>query len=172
VGKITIVGKGTGWEDAPLTGETWGITQLILRRNVSRVIDMNDYSLWGDKEAREAEESRRRAAELKVPYVDLSNYPLAEVIADFNTDYFSNTVDYTLALAIHEGFMEIDLYGVNMSNPGEYAYQKPGVEFWIGMAMGRGVNVRTFGDHSTILKTRDGKLYGYGTPQKGRQNGN
>jgi hypothetical protein len=162
--KVAIIGKARGWEDAPCEGETWGITQLILRRDVSRVIDMNDYSLWGKREAQEAIRARNRARELNVLYVDLESYPLKEVVSFFGTDYFSNTVDYALALAVFEGFTQIDLYGVNMTAGTEYIWQKPGIEFWVGMAKGRGVEVNVCGN---ILKTVDRKLYGYGTLQKG-----
>jgi hypothetical protein len=96
----------------------------------------------------------------------LGSYPIDEVIRYFGTDYFTNTVDYAIALAIYRKFTGIGLYGVNMSNATEYAYQKPGVEFWIGQAMGRGIKVTVHGNLSTILKTRDGLLYGYGIPQR------
>jgi hypothetical protein len=162
--KVTILGKGEGWADAPEDGIRWGICQT-LRANVSRIIDMNDYSLWGDLEAYANNLSRKRAAKNSVPYVDLTNYPLDHIVKFFGTDYFSNTVDYALALAIYEGFTEIDLYGVNMSYGGEYFWEKPGVEFWVGMALGRGIKVTVHGEKSTIMKTRDGLLYGYGTPQ-------
>ena len=168
--KVTIIGKGKGWEDAPTEGESWGITQLILRRPVSRVIDMNDYSLWGEAEARDAKAARQKASEMAVPYIDLKNYPIEAVIDRFNTDYFSNTVDYAIALALLEGFNEIDLYGVNLMHFTEYVYLKAGVEYWIGRAQGMGVKVSAFGD-SSVLKTRDGKMYGYGTKQERSQYG-
>jgi hypothetical protein len=163
--KVVIIGKGSGWEDAPHKGECWGITQLLLRRPVTRVIDMNDYSLWGEQEAREAQQARAKAADNGIPYIDLKTYPLDGIMEFFHTDYFSNTVDYAIALALYEQFTEIDLYGVNMANPGEYSYQKPGVDFWCGMSKGMGVSVRSFGRMSTIMQTQDAKLYGYGYPQ-------
>jgi hypothetical protein len=43
----------------------------------------------------------------------------------------------------------------------EYAHQKPSVEFWVGFAMGRGVKVEVHGQKSSILKTRNGLMYGY-----------
>lgn len=165
--KVTVIGKGRGWEDAPLSGENWGITQLILRRPVTRVIDMNDYSLWGPDEARDAEKAKERALEDGVPYIDLETYPIEAVIDRFGTDYFSNSVDYAIALALLEGFTEIDLYGVNLMHLTEYIYLKAGVEYWIGRAHGMGVTVRAFGN-SSVLKTKDGKLYGYGTMQRER----
>jgi hypothetical protein len=163
---ISIVGKGSGFEDAPCEGEVWGITQVILSVPVSMVIDMNDYSLWGEQEAEDARAARLLAGKLRIPCIDRGNYPLKDIIDYFNVDYFSNTVDYALALAIFKGATEINLYGVNMKNETEYAYQKPGVEFWVGMAMGKGIKVIPHGEHTTILKTRDGLLYGYGTPQR------
>lgn len=165
--KVTIVGKGHGCADAPLEGETWGVCQCLRRKIFTMIIDMNDYSLWGKSEATADKLSRQAAKKNNVPYCDLTNYPLQEVISYFGVDYFTNTIDYALALAIYKGFTEIDLYGVNMAFGSEYEYEKPGVEFWIGQAMGRGIKVTNHSKASTILKTRDGLLYGYGTPQKG-----
>jgi hypothetical protein len=163
VKQVTIIGKGAGWQDAPMVGETWGITQLILRRPVSMVIDMNVYDdgRWGDEQAREADAARQYCLDHAIPYIDLATYPIDDIIGHFGTDYFTNTVDYALALAIYRGYRAIDMYGVNMATFGEYAYQKPGVEFWTGMAMGRGIKVNVHGSLSVILKSRDGLLYGY-----------
>jgi hypothetical protein len=174
---LTIIGKGSGWENAPAVSreaDCWGITQLILRRPVDLVIDMNVYDdgRWGEQARRDAENARLKAKQLNVPYIDLATYPLDEIIAHFKTDYFGSTVDYALALAIYRGYEVMNLYGVNLANPGEYAYQKPSAEFWLGMAMGRGIKVTIHGDHSSLMKTRDRKLYGYDTKQKGLINGN
>ena len=166
--RVNIIGKGRGWEDAPLDEYSWGITQLILRRPVDRVIDMNDYTLWGPVEADEADQAKTLAAERGVEYIDRSNYPLIDVIEFFDTDYFSNTVDYAIALALIEGYGEIRLYGVNMEVGSEYYFEKAGVEFWVGMAMGRGVKVVVHGQHSTIMRTKDGLLYGFGNSQRER----
>jgi hypothetical protein len=163
--KLIIIGKGRGWENAPYDAETWGITQLILQRPVDLVIDMNDYTLWGTKEAEEASLARSLAMMSCVRYIDRDNYELKEIINHFKTNYFTNTVDYALALAIYKGYKDIHLYGVNLELDGEYAYQKPGCEFWIGQAMGRGCDVHIHGEYSSLLKTQDGRLYGYGTPQ-------
>ena len=162
---MNIIGKGKGWEDAPMDGESWGITQLILRRPVNKVIDMNDYSLWGEREAKEAELAKQEALRLGVEYVDLYSYPLSYVMERFKTDYFSSTVDYAIALALFEGHREIDLYGVNMANTGEYAYQKPGADFWCGVAKGMGVDLNVHGAMSSLMRTKDNLLYGYGIKQ-------
>jgi hypothetical protein len=163
--KVSIIGKGLGWENAPVTECDWGITQLNLRRPVTRVIDMNDYSLWGEREAADAKLSRLLAEKGNIPYVDLGSYPLKEIMDEFDTDYFSSTVDYVLALAIYEGFKEIHLYGCSMILGSEYSYQKPGMDFWCGMAKGRGVKVVVHGKEATAMRTQDQLMYGYGFPQ-------
>ena len=163
--KINIIGKGDGWESAPLEN-SWGATQLILRRPVSMVVDMNDYSnnRWGVEESLEAEASKSEAKRLGIPYIGLHNYPLQEVIEFFGDDYFSNTIDYMIALAIYKGATEIDIYGVNMLGD-QYLFEKPGVEYWRGQAMGRGIKVTVHGKQSLVGKTPDGLLYGYDVPQ-------
>ena len=167
--KVTIVGKGKGWLDAPFDqSPLWGITQLILHRPCDLVIDMNVYDdgRWGDEELREAIAAKQLASMNRIEYISLDNYPLTQIINKFDTDYFSSTVDYAIALALFRGFDEIDLYGVNMENGTEYQYQKAGVDFWLGVAKGSGADVRVFGEHSTALRTRDSKLYGYDIPQQ------
>ena len=171
---VHIIGKGAGWQLAPRDGETWGITQLILTRPVARVIDMNDYRLWGEKEAREAEDSKAAALAMGVPYFALAAdpgnaavqaYPLAEVVRFFGTDYFGGTVDYAVAMALWEGFRRIELYGVNLIHFSDYQKLKPSCEFWLGVAMGLGCKVVVHGAKSELLVTPDRMLYGYGTAQ-------
>jgi hypothetical protein len=162
--RVDIVGKGIGWEDAP-EGNIWGITQLILRRPVNLVIDMNDYSLWGEQEKLDADKAMAIACQSGVPYIDLETYPLADIIGHFGTDYFTSTVDYAIALAIYGAYDEIHLWGVNMELGGEYYYQKPGVDFWCGVAIGKGIKIVAYGERTTIMKSCDRMLYGYGTPQ-------
>lgn len=163
---VSLLGKGKGWRDAPCDVETWGITQQLSSRPISRIVDMNNYALWGKLEAKRDVLSRERAAEMGIPYYDLVTYPYKEVTEFFGTDYFSNTVDFALALAIYEGYDDIHLWGVTMEMESEYAYQKPGVDFWCGVAIGRGVKITVHGSASRIMKTQDGLVYGYGFPQR------
>lgn len=100
-------------------------------------------------------------------------YPKREVFAYFdkfltNQDgdplhYFTNSVSWMLALAIYEGATEIGIYGVDMAQHGvglksEYAYQRPSVELWLGIAAGKGIKV-TIPKESDLLKTPH--LYGF-----------
>lgn len=84
-------------------------------------------------------------------------YPLQEVTADlnFNKPYFTSSVAYAIALAAHKGYKRIEIYGVEMETNTEYLYQRDGVTFWIGVALGRGIEVEA---HCSIF---DAPLYGY-----------
>ena len=169
--KLTIIGTGYGWENAPHGDdlEVWGITYLpTLRKDVNNVIDMNVYDdlRWGRFEQERNERVIDWCEENDVPYICLDNYPIDEIEKHFCVDYFSNTVDYALALGIYKGFKEIHLYGVNVTHDSEYAYQKPGIDFWCGVAIGRGIKVVIPGKKSAIMKTSDGLMYGYDRKQK------
>lgn len=100
-------------------------------------------------------------------------YPRREIFAYFdqflkNQDgepvhYFTNSISWMLALAIYEGATEIGIYGVDMAQHGvglrsEYAYQRPSVELWLGIAAGKGIKV-TIPKESDLCKTPH--LYGY-----------
>lgn len=164
--KVIIIGGSPSWNMAPHDVESWGATNLILKRPVNRVVDMNDYSndAWGTGETKAANKAREHARAAGIPYIDLDSYPIEDIKHFFKTDYFSGTIDYMIALAIYEGAKEIDLYGVSVSSGG-YLYQKPGIDYWCGQAMGRGIEVGIYGE-STIMKTIDGLMYGYGTKQE------
>jgi hypothetical protein len=71
--------------------------------------------------------------------------------------HFTSSPSYAIALAIFHGYPEIEIVGVEMSSGTEYAAQRDGVTFWIGVATGRGVNV-ILQDRSLLMRS---KLYGY-----------
>jgi hypothetical protein len=85
-------------------------------------------------------------------------YPLTEVIADIGRPYLTSSVAYAIALAIHERAEEIGLWGVDMAVGTEYQTQRPGCEWLIGLAMGRGIRI-TLPDGCNLLS---GELYGRG----------
>jgi len=90
----------------------------------------------------------------------LVRYPLKEITEAFGTDYFSDTICYMLAYAIYHKYQRIYMYGVDMKTTGEYWAEKGGVEYWIGFARGKGIDVITQ-DESELLKTITGKPYGF-----------
>lgn len=85
-------------------------------------------------------------------------YPLEEVFEEFPSRYFTNHISWMIALAIYQDVDEIGIYGVDMAlQGGEYEYQRPSVEYFIGIARGRGIPVEV-PDSCDLLKTT--RLYG------------
>lgn len=109
-------------------------------------------------------------------------YPLGAIQEYFGRyagrTYLTNTVSLMLALVIYEHehgmpVQECGLWGINMAQHGlakgqnaagwfssEYARQRPSVEYWIGVAEGRGIQI-TLPVQSDILKASC--IYGYHT---------
>ena len=84
-------------------------------------------------------------------------YPLPKIIEEFGT-YFTNTISWEIALAIHEGFKEIHIYGVDMAVDSEYSCQRASCEYFLGLAIGRGIKI-WIPDAADLLKNRF--LYGF-----------
>lgn len=79
-------------------------------------------------------------------------FPTNALLAKF-PNYFTNTVSWMIALAIHEGADVIGLWGVDMAHAiSEYGEQRPSCEFYLGLAMGRGIEVFV-APESDLLKT-------------------
>lgn len=54
---------------------------------------------------------------------------------------FGSTMAYAIALALHEDFSRIELFGIELTLRGEWAYQRESMAFWLGKADGMGVDV-------------------------------
>lgn len=67
-------------------------------------------------------------------------YPLEEAVRLFGR-CFTSSVSYIIALAIMAGYERIGLWGVDLSDKEEYIYQRPAVQYLLGMAKKRGITV-------------------------------
>ena len=80
-------------------------------------------------------------------------YPLHDVVENIfpkfwrgdnnKVKYFTSTFAYYMGIAILEKFERIEIYGFEMADDIEYVKQKACAEFWIGVAMGRDIEVYT-----------------------------
>ena len=103
-------------------------------------------------------------------------YPIKEVLEKFPTRFFSNSIAYMIAYAllytksvqgpgnlrptVIEGYQTIYFYGIDMMTNSSYLQEKGGVEFWMGVALGMGVNLVNTRSSATG-KTWNGRMYGY-----------
>jgi hypothetical protein len=98
-------------------------------------------------------------------------YPLVEMTREFfdsddpHEGYWTNSVSYMLAIAIHDAYQEIHVYGVDMASDTEYGHQRPSCEYMLGVARGRGIKVY-LPKTADLLKAQF--LYGYEDAQKER----
>lgn len=98
-------------------------------------------------------------------------YALEAVLRDFSVPAdrhnFNNSISYMIAYGIAMQFKEIHLYGVDMAQDqllsAEYRQQRPSCEFFLGIAVGRGI--RLYLPPGSDLLVSD-HLYGFedGTP--------
>ena len=166
--EVHIIGRGVGWEEAPTEGETWGVNDTIYWRDLKLLFNMHDMRPFFSNTY--VQTAINKINRLKIPLMSVMHYPeiptsmaypLEEISEAFGTDYFTNGIDYEIAYAVYLGFEKIDLYGINMVQGSEYAYEKPGLEYWTGFARGKGIKVEFHGEHATLMRTWNGKLYGY-----------
>ncbi len=166
------------WDDENV--EIWGLNeehhfpwfkrwdrwfQVHKEKSFSRRIDkrgFQDHYLW-------LQEERGKPIYMLHVYdkvMDSVEYPLAQILEEFfskawkgdeNIKYFTSTMPYMVALAIYEGFERIEIYGMEMSGADEFIDQKPCGEFWLGVLLGRGVELYLPPDNQLLA----GKLYGY-----------
>ena len=110
---------------------------------------------------------------LGIPVICRKEYPelwnsqafdLDGLVEHFNdTKYYTCTVAYMIADAIRQGFESITLWGMyHQLDSWEYMLAKPCVEYWVGVARGRGIDVRLWPD-SALCKpwSWEAGLYGY-----------
>ena len=120
--KVAIVGLWTEthglahWDDP--SWEKWGLAWDTEAFSMDRVFEMHLPREWKDNGISDYVErlSMMPRLYLQEPHPELPEaqvYPLAEV-AKTTGDYFSSSIAYLMALAIHEGAEEIGLFGVAM----------------------------------------------------------
>jgi len=176
---VYLVGKGNGWDEiksVPKGSIIYGVNDACLRTpEVTHTFHMHDLYNYGKDRVTESSTRLLKTHFEKYPEHKLysikrysefpmcEEYPLDEIIEYFNPPiaYFTSGPEYMMAWAIKEGFEEVYFYGLNMSVGKEYIDQKPGMEYWLGVMHGRGIKTYLQHEESSLMKSRDSKLYGY-----------
>jgi len=123
----------------------------------SRLFEMHNLELLRSIECR-PKGYEERLKEVYVPlymqeeYEDFPciRYPV-ESVAATTGDYFNSSIAYMVALAIHENVNSLSLYGVDMKDDEEFFYQRPNLEYLLGVAIGKGIKVN-IPEQSPVLK--------------------
>ena len=155
---VAILGMAPGFEQAfeasPPYTEYWGLNDLYLRLSPAQLKKMTRwFELHPDTpltRARRSPDHWASVAALHVPVYRFSPqasipsgrvFPLEQAIAA-GRDYFACTMAYQIALALSEGVTRLGLYGTPLCGTlREALVERPCVEWWLGLAEGRGVEV-------------------------------
>jgi len=189
---IFIAGTGSGWDLLPKNTEhtVYCLNDYVYTEKyhvnpdklfIMDILDEKPQVVAGVTNLGEVIE---RINKMKVPLIAPFRYeeiplseafPIHEVAKHFGNPYFSNTIAYMIAYALLEfekqaegsnlvGY-ELSTFGVNQASSSEYFYEKAGVEYWLGIALGKGVKISINGAKSELLTNKSrfggGLLYGY-----------
>lgn len=159
---LIILAMGFTNIECPYDKEVWGVNKVY------QFAKRLDLLFFFDHPTNEGCINWSELAQTDVPKIsmwdlpnfkNLSRYPLQDIIDHFNSRYFANSIAYMLALAIYQGYTQIEMYGVDHSAQSEYVLAKGCVEYWIGRAQQAGIKV-LLPTKSALCKTLNGRLYG------------
>jgi len=146
----------------------WTAEQLYRHQFASRGSFASRESLWG-RVAQKLSYWKQIVNALNktnTPFLSVKEYeqipssikfPFEWAKSEFPTDFYTCGICYMVAYAIYKGASEIHVYGCRMEIQSEYKFPRGGVQFWLGVAVGRGIHVTVYG--GDIYKTRTGRPY-------------
>jgi hypothetical protein len=94
-------------------------------------------------------------------------FPFESIVWGLGRRYVTNVIAYQIGLALLLGARRIGLWGVDLRHDTEYGYERPCVEWCIGVAEGRGVEIVY--PPGCALTNNDGLLPLYGVESKDDQ---
>lgn len=190
--KCCIVGFAPSWSEAPYGAEDtdfWGINELY--RYLDTLKPLPQFHAWFEihniKESPSKQNEGHQAflKSCKIPLVTQRHwkeYPMSipyprlyikhKINGHFIKDEkhegfsdYSNQITWMIALAIQLGYEEIAVYGVDMAQESEYAFQRASCQFFLGYAAGKGIKLKIPAS-CELLKA--GADYGFKTDNKNR----
>jgi len=165
--KIIILAQGPSWyqcpEKVPSNTEVWGCNTIYRDYpNVDRIFfahDARGHFLEDDAHLFEnlnALDIPVHTMSLFKPLKKNALIPVMDILQEFNVGFFLNVIAYMTATAIMQKPKCIEYFGVDMRPDagGEtYGNEKGSVEFWVGVALGRGIEFKNTLE-SYVLKTK------------------
>ena len=181
--KVIIVGFAPSWQEVPwddTDAEVWCLNEFyrlipqIKNFHAERWFEIHDLN----SPSKNTKEHIAFLKQCSVPLYlqkkrdDMPNgivLPIYNMIDFFKEKgfngaaYLTNSISEIIAFAIYEGFKDISVYGVDMSTSGEYGFQKPSCEYWLGVCDGLGIKLY-IPESSELLKCAF--VYGFETNNK------
>lgn len=162
--KVAVVGLSpTTHSLAPWGDDDWEVWGLPWDEGywpmMDRLFEMHDRRLLLGQHSKRPADYIYRLRECWVPlYMQEKEFDIPasrrypfESVEKVTGAYWNSSIAYAMAMAIYEGAEEIGVYGVDMAGDDEYGYQKPNMEYLVGLARGKGIKV-TIPDESPLCK--------------------
>lgn len=157
--KVAIVGGARTRRLAPYADDTWEIWAFSsLRLETPRITRWFEMHALDDLRGQLTRDTPRRLSfesymtflqNLDIPvYMQTTHpeiprsvrYPLEDALAAFG-NCFTSTASYLIAFAILQGFETLGVWGVHLTHKSVYQRQRPGIEYLLGVARERGIEV-------------------------------
>lgn len=143
---VTIFGRGDDWKECLNThGDVWGTVTCLLTPGLADKPFNKVFAFDGDNFP-EIKQGIQIARDRQIPIVSTLSigtdiYPLREIVRDFKTSYFMNSISYMLAYAIYLKYDYLYLYGIGGRNRWDYEMGKHYILFWVGVGYGRNIDL-------------------------------
>lgn len=160
--EVTILGKGPTRTECPYEGEIWTVNDSYdFAKRIDKLFLTDGWNEFDIGALKGAQQKFNCEIVSAIPHPDLqvTLYPIEEILTRFRSKFFTNTICYMLAYALYLGYERIWFYGIDMLTHTCYIMEKGGVEYWMGVANGMGVEIINT-KNSATGKTSSGKLYG------------
>lgn len=176
--KVAIVGNAPTWIYAPWHDASWEIwshtsTKSLVKR-VDRFFELHPKQFWNRPEGKKWDPEyvawlkyNRVPILMQERYRDVPasvRYPKERILSEFRP-YFTSQTAWMIALALTEGVTHLGFFGVHYGHYTEYATQRAGCEYWMGVAEGRGVQIVL--PPTNPLLREPARLYGYESHSEG-----
>lgn len=152
-------------EIGPPFDEVWGINHMgKVLKDVDKLFVMDDLKVQQHRYAEMLDRDVPIITSKAYPEFPTSvSYPLDDVLADIGWLYFTNTVVYAVAYAIHKKFKRIGLFGCDFHYPGvdQSEQARANCEFLLGIAHQRGIKVEVAKGSTTMDQNKITVMYGY-----------
>jgi len=134
---VAIIGMAP-YRIIPEDYELWGVSLDPGWSSFDRLFEMHDISTLRPRNLKRLDDIWVPLYMQKDDYPSAVKYPLKQVIA-LGKDYFQSSIAYMIGLAILEDYKEIGLFGISAEE--DYGNQRANMEYWLGIARGRGIKV-------------------------------
>lgn len=96
-------------------------------------------------------------------YPSMVEFPLQDVLNEVPEAYFNSTAAYAVAYALHVGVRKLSIFGMDFSYVDSHSAERGRgcVEFWLGLAVARGVELAMPQTTSLMDACEKFRFYGY-----------